>query len=550
MAGNESFDLPKLFNSQGYDCIVETIFGKLDSVTLAKCRLVCDAWRALIDSRRSLLVVQLRSMRQKKLEYPVAKTWYNLRGVIQPEIKCSVIGLFPAFKEAFLDLEKNANEPELQTVFKAMNDYIKDGIFPMKTLELSMNDEKRIAVSPVHQAIANGDHEFIRILMKRTRFDFQSPIQYDGLILTTFLALSVHNHAIIQVFLDYGTEKGINLNLANNQRRTAFHYACLHGSLDVVKLFLEKIPNVFLEINATDRDGSTPLHLACFGNQPETVQHLLQLSTDLRIDLNARDRVGLRPLHVAAKCGHVKVVKLLLEASLEVEIDVNALDLENKTPFSMACIYGHFEVAKLMIEKSRVYQIDLNLMDHDGESAFEHTVINTNFDIANLMVDNAKDLEISLISEDDILREKWLKVHTRMKSFGGLVFGRRPDLWIMNPLRMSSILTFVGFTFNLIWSLFFIAFLLSTIIQYTIIYGRLLVHSWLVVPKEIEDTEQLEEENIQCENQWYLQRYSQLIKEISVFARAIFLWGLNSTRNQLFDEFYMIYNELASFQSC
>ena len=49
---------------------------------------------------------------------------------------------------------------------------------------------------------------------------------------------------------------------------------------------------------------------------------------------------------------------------------------------------------------------------------------------------------------------------------------------------------------------------------------------------------------------WYLQRYSQLIKEISVFARAIFLWGLNSTRNQLFDKFYMIYNELASFQSC
>ena len=54
MTGEEIFELSKLISSEGYDCIVETIFSKLDPLSLAKCRSVSKAWKALIDKRRSL----------------------------------------------------------------------------------------------------------------------------------------------------------------------------------------------------------------------------------------------------------------------------------------------------------------------------------------------------------------------------------------------------------------------------------------------------------------------------------------------------------------
>ena len=455
MTGKEIFELSKLISSEGYDCIVETIFSKLDPLSLAQCRLVSKAWRALIDNRRSLLVHQLRTLKRKKLKYPDAKSWYKLRRVVQAERKWSVIELFPEFKQAFLDLERNANESELQIVVVTIRDYVKVGRIHIGRLELSLsNNSKRISISPMHQAITNGNQEFIRIFMKRTKFDFQSPMQYNGLRLTTCLGLSVHNQNIVQLFLKYGHEKGLNLNLPGIKGRTALHYACLHGPLDVVKLFLEHIPKEHLEVNTMDKEGSTPFHLACYGNQLETVQLLLELSKHLDININARNRNGLTPLHFAAKCGHDKVVKVLLEASLELETNVNAFvnafDLNGKTPFTMACIYGHFQVVKLMIEESRKYQIDLNLSDNHGVSSVKHAIVNGHLDIVNMMIDKSKDEEISLNTEGDYLREKWFKVHNRMKAMSDLVFGRRPDHMNLNPLLLSSLLTFSGVEINII----------------------------------------------------------------------------------------------------
>ena len=50
------FDLSKLISMQGYDCIVEAIFINIDPTSLAKCRLVSKSWKALIDTRRTILV--------------------------------------------------------------------------------------------------------------------------------------------------------------------------------------------------------------------------------------------------------------------------------------------------------------------------------------------------------------------------------------------------------------------------------------------------------------------------------------------------------------
>ena len=83
--------LSKLISNQGYDCIVEAIFTKMDPTTLAKCRLVSKSWKALIDTRRTILVYQLHQLKRNKLEIPDAKVWYKLRRIIQSQRKYSII---------------------------------------------------------------------------------------------------------------------------------------------------------------------------------------------------------------------------------------------------------------------------------------------------------------------------------------------------------------------------------------------------------------------------------------------------------------------------
>ena len=437
-----SFDLRRLISYQGFDCIAQIIFSNLDLVSLANCRLVSKVWKARIDNSRSFLIDQLQVIKQRKLKYLDAKIWYQLRRVVQPERKCSVIEMFPEFKQAFLDLERNACKYELKIVLDAMKDYSKHGTFPFGTVKSSYNEYKRFPQSPLCQAIANGNQEVIKIFMRRTKLELFLPLQVDGLMVTTFLGLAVHNIAIVQLLLDYAHERGINPNVQDGQGRTAFHYACLNGSLEVVKVFLDKIPEQFLGLNILDKDGSSPLHLACIGNKPDTVHHLILIAMSMNygMNINAINRRGQTLLHLAAMCGHDQVAKAILEASLaqEHEINVNAFDNENKTPFTIACENGNLQVSQLMIEESRRFGIDLNLLDFEGNTAMHYVTKNMHFDIGRVMIDESKKKGISLNPEENDFLHDLLGIYFWVNSIGGLVFGRRPDLW--NPLMISSLL--------------------------------------------------------------------------------------------------------------
>ena len=451
MAGEGSFDLAKLFSNQGYECIVETIFFQMDPTTLALCRLVSKSWKALIDNRKSLLICQLKQLTKVKLAYPEAKVWYKLRRILEDQRKMSVLERFPEFKQVLVDLERNGSLRDFKTIVVLLKDYTKHQIVPVGKLQ-----DKRISRSPLHFAIENGNQDFVKILMRSTNFDFQPSIHFNGQIVATYLGLAIHDQAIVELFLDYAIAKGINLNIPDGQGRTAFHYACMHGTLEVVKLFLEKVEEEFLGLNVLDREGHSPLHLACIGNKPENVQHLLTLS--LPIDVNAIDRNGWTLLHLAAKHGHDKVVQVVLEASLEHEINVNAFDFENKTPFTIACMNGHLEAAKLMIYQSRAYQIDLNLLDFHGHSAIYFAFKNAHPDIVRLIFDEAKDKNIFLNQEGDLKREVFIVIFDKVNTNGSLVFGRRPELW--DPMKITSAL-FV-FPYSIVFHYIFVILMMIT----------------------------------------------------------------------------------------
>ena len=163
MADPRIFDLSKLISNQGYDCIVEAIFTKLDPTTLIKCRSVSKSWKALIDTRRTILVYQLQQLKQNKLEIPDAKVWYKLRRIIQSQRKYSIIEKFPELRQVFLDLERNATRKELSIIVMFLRKYSKHQKFPMRTF---VGSKKRMLKYPLHHAIIQGDQELVSIIMK------------------------------------------------------------------------------------------------------------------------------------------------------------------------------------------------------------------------------------------------------------------------------------------------------------------------------------------------------------------------------------------------
>jgi len=428
----EIIDLSQLISNPGYDCIIETIFSNMDPISLATCRLVSKSCKALIDRRKSLLIRQLQQLKKGNLNVPSVQFCYTIR---RSERKCSVIDQFQELKQAFMDIEKNANGQQLKIVVDFMRNYSKHRRFPLEKLNCSINGNKNVVMSPLHLAIKNEDEDFVKIVMKKTKFDFLSRVQFDDQIVTTFLGLAVNNQAMVLLFLNYALEKGINMNIPDSQGQTAFHYACLQGKMEVVKCFMENVDKEFLHVDLRDQDGHSPLHLACIGNNPKTVRYLFDMAMQFGIDVNATDRNGWTLLHLAAKYGHHKVALVILEASFEWEINTNAFDFENKTPFTISCINGHLEVAKLMIQQSRKYGINLNLLDFQGNSAMHYAIKNQYLDIARVMIDESNDKDISLNQENDIFVEYVLEVNGWVNSVGGLIYGRRPDLW--NPLSLA-----------------------------------------------------------------------------------------------------------------
>ena len=251
MAGEGIFELSKLISNQGYDWIVETIFSKLDPESLAKCRLVSKACKERIDNRRSLLVLQLQAMKQRGLNNPSGQEWYQLIGADLVKGKCPWIDLFPEFEQVFLDLERQATLHELQVVVATMRNYLKDGRIRMEKSEINPSF-LRAPSSPFHQAIVNGDQEFLHILLRRTTLDAEC----------------------------------IKKNFWFSDMMTPLHLAARHGHYEVVKLLLEFSSDLEIDVNALDFDGMTPFIRACAHGHLQVVKLMVNQSRMYHIDLN------------------------------------------------------------------------------------------------------------------------------------------------------------------------------------------------------------------------------------------------------------------------
>ncbi|ROL47301.1 26S proteasome non-ATPase regulatory subunit 10 [Anabarilius grahami] len=112
-------------------------------------------------------------------------------------------------------------------------------------------------------------------------------------------------------------------------------------------------------VTKTDQDSRTALHWACSAGHVDIVQFLLNLGVEVNLqddiaqillengaDPNATDKLQSTPLHRASAKGNFRLIQLLLKESASTNIQ----DSEGNTPLHLACDEERADAAKLLVE--------------------------------------------------------------------------------------------------------------------------------------------------------------------------------------------------------
>ncbi len=111
---------------------------------------------------------------------------------------------------------------------------------------------------------------------------------------------------------------GLNTSLAHEHKtkngRTPLHTACLHGHLDVVKLFASKLDSNKLKkmMNVADSCGNIPFSECILADHLEVVKYLLENFGSF-LKLNHRDSLNNSFIHLTAQSGSIKTLQYLFD---------------------------------------------------------------------------------------------------------------------------------------------------------------------------------------------------------------------------------------------
>eukprot|EP00730_Choanoeca_flexa_P017037 TRINITY_DN8152_c0_g1_i2.p1 TRINITY_DN8152_c0_g1~~TRINITY_DN8152_c0_g1_i2.p1 ORF type:complete len:259 (+),score=70.27 TRINITY_DN8152_c0_g1_i2:454-1230(+) len=110
---------------------------------------------------------------------------------------------------------------------------------------------------------------------------------------------------------------GVNVNAADEKRRTPLHFAAVQGDASIVKYLLDNGASP----HQRDMNGNTPLHLAACTSKIPVITQLLQGGCDVR----ATDGMGRTALDYAA--GHLRIIKRYRATSSPEQYSAKALEV-------------------------------------------------------------------------------------------------------------------------------------------------------------------------------------------------------------------------------
>jgi ankyrin repeat protein len=157
----------------------------------------------------------------------------------------------------------------------------------------------------------------------------------------SFLAAAISNNlGVVRGCL----AAGVDVNWANEKKKTALMIAAQYGHVELVRLLLG-VKGV--AVNAQDDEQFTALQLGCQNRFSEVVE--LLLSTE-GVDVNRPQRFGMTPLHWAAQKGFLGIVGQLVVAGA----DLNAKDDESWRPIHWAVQNEHKEIVDALLRQEKI----------------------------------------------------------------------------------------------------------------------------------------------------------------------------------------------------
>lgn len=204
-----------------------------------------------------------------------------------------------------------------------------------KLLELGIDPNDWTAYSPLRDAVVHGDIQMIRLLLNHGANPNSKNERENGstpLVAAAARGEPIDYPPIIKLLL----EKGADLDIKDNEGKTALWYAALYGEADCVKTLVEN----GADRNVMATDGTTAFYVIT--NPGHIVR--LKILLDNGFDVNLRDGRGRTPLAYASDCGDIVAAKLLLEHGADPENK----DSDGLTPAQIA---RDPDVIRLLLEE-------------------------------------------------------------------------------------------------------------------------------------------------------------------------------------------------------
>ena len=345
-------DLESILKNPGLTHIVIKILSSLDSKSLAKCRLLGNAWKQEIDNNKKLLIIQWKQVRQTKL-------------ICKDLEESSFEAHLTIWKETF-DLVEFMTVDNIKLFLKISRTFIRE------VLVRNEVDKTEAPLFPV-AILEKVAYKFTKVLFK-TPYDFNSRDRYG---------------------------------------RTCFMYACKYGCLRVVKLLLANSIEKNIDVNARDHLGKTALSLASIHGYSSVVKYLLENSKEFGINPN-RNEIGIDeimddgevpeeqknrlPLSEAIEMGHYQVVKVYLDQPNDI-IDLYAIDDDGFTPLHYAC-QGNIKILDLFISYTKQKQINWNVLSSDQRTPLHYSVGNYCNKVVNRLLETLDETQIDVTTKD------------------------------------------------------------------------------------------------------------------------------------------------------
>ena len=163
--------------------------------------------------------------------------------------------------------------------------------------------------------------------------------------------------------------KGIDVNVKDDQGRTALHRAIYDGHLDMVQFFIE---GCSVDTKAYDKDGRTALHYASDCGNLSIVQYLRE---KCHVNMEVRDNFGGTALHRASRNGHLSILRYLIE---DCHLDKEAINHDGWTALHNASRYGYLNLVQYLVDTCHVH---VNATSIDGRTALHYAAYYGDLDL-------------------------------------------------------------------------------------------------------------------------------------------------------------------------